>query len=179
MIRFSRRVGRCPTRCRIGQQAPLDTELELTPRQRSCVQLKRVACLLAVFVPFETAQRLLYQLMGIRVCKDTIWDWVQEAGQSAIDTLDDQLDSLTQAKPVAVESMDSSIEQLPLLIGADGVMAPFRREKGSPKGATLWREVKVALVARIRPRCTKRRNDSEQTETSVGPKEISRMSWNH
>ena len=117
--------------------------------------------------------------MGIRVCKDTIWDWVQEAVQSAIDTLDDQLDSLTQAKPVAVESMDSSIEQLPLLIGADGVMAPFRREKGSPKGATLCREVKVALVARIRPRCTKRRNDSEQTETSVGPNEISRMSWNH
>ena len=103
--------------------------------QRSGLGLKRIACLLAVFVPYETAQKLLYQLMGIDVCKDTIWDWVALAGQSAIDTLNEQLDLLAQAKAVAVESIDSSIEQLPLLIGADGVMVPFGRKKGSPKGA--------------------------------------------
>ena len=46
-------------------------------------------------------------------------------------------------------------------------MVPFRREKGSPQGTTLWREVKVALVARIKLRCTKRRNDGKPTETQL------------
>ena len=95
VIRFSRRVGRCPNRCRISQYAPLDQELQLSAGQRSCTQLKRVTCLLAVFVPFETAQILLDQLMGIKVSKDSIFNWVQGAGQSAIDMLNDQLDSLT------------------------------------------------------------------------------------
>jgi len=167
VIRFCRRVGRCPARCRIGQQAPLDAELQLTPRQRSCVQLKRVACLLAVFVPYQTAQKLLYQLMGIDVCKDTIWHWVQDTGQNAMDKLADQLQSLTRGMPVPLESIDASIEQLPLLIGADGVMVPFRRIKGSPKGAILWREVKVALVARLKPRRKKGHNDDEQTQTEL------------
>ncbi len=165
VIRFSRRVGRCPNRCRIGQQAPLDAELQLTPRQRSCMQLKRVACLLAVFVPYQTAQKLLEQLISIQVCKDTIWHWVADAGQNAMDRLNDQLQSLTRGMPVSLESIDSSIEQLPLLIGADGVMVPFRRKKGSPKGAILWREVKVALVARLKPRRKKGHNDSGQTQT--------------
>ena len=133
VIRFSRRVGRCPNRCRIGQIAPPDTELQLTPRQRSCSQFKRVACLLAVFVPFETAQTLLNQLMGIEVYKDTIWQWVADAGQNAMDRLNDQLDSLTRGVPVAVESIDASIEPLPLLIGADGVMVPSVEKKGHPK----------------------------------------------
>ena len=167
VIRFKRRVGRCPTRCRIGQIAPLDAELQLTPRQRSCWQLKRVACLLAVFVPFDTAQTLLNQLISIQLCKDTIWDWVQESGQSAMDTLNDQLDSLTQGKTIDVESIDPATEKLPLLIGADGVMVPFRREKRSPKGATRWREVKVALVARLKPRRTIRRKHGEQIETQL------------
>ena len=167
VIHFKRRVGRCPNRCRIGQQAPLDTALELTPHQHSCLQLKRVACLLAVFVPFETAQALLNQMLSIQVSKDTIWNWVQDAGQSAMAKLLAQLDSLTQAKAVAVESIDKAIEQLPLLIGADGVMVPFRREKRSSKGATRWREVKVAIVARLRPRRKKDDNAKGQTETEL------------
>lgn len=30
-VRWERRVGRCPNRCKIGQVAPLDTELGLSP----------------------------------------------------------------------------------------------------------------------------------------------------
>ena len=167
VIGFSRRVGRCPNRCRISQYAPLDQELQLSAGQRSCTQLKRVACLLAVFVPFETAQILLDQLMGIKVSKDSIFNWVQGAGQSAIDMLNDQLESLTQGKTVDVESIDPATEELPLLIGADGVMVPFRREEKSPKGTTIWREVKVAIVARIRPRRKKGDNAPEQTQTEL------------
>ncbi len=116
-------------------------------------------------MPYQTAQKLLEQLISIQVCKDTIWHWVADAGQNAMDRLNDQLQSLTRGMPVSLESIDSSIEQLPLLIGADGVMVPFRRKKGSPKGATLWREVKVALVARLKPRRKKGHNDSGQTQT--------------
>ena len=172
MVRFKRRVGRCPNRCRIGQQAPLDDELALTARQRSDLGLKRVACLLAVFVPYETAQVLLSQLICIQICKDTIWEWVADAGQRAMTALFTQLDALTHDKPPAVESMDAAIAQLPLLIGADGVMVPFRPKAGTPKGATRWREVKVALVARIRPRRTKRRHDDPPTETELAHRRL-------
>ena len=167
VIHFSRRVGRCPNRCRIGQIAPLDTELELTPHQHSCPRLKRVACLLAVFVPFETASELLHQLTSIQVSKDTIWHWVANAGQNAINTLKDQLQAVAEGMEIPTELLDEATEQLPLLIGADGVMVPFRRAKGTPKGATRWREVKVAIVARLRPRQKKRDNDPEQTETEL------------
>ena len=68
--------------------------------------------------------------------------------------------------------MDAAIAQLPLLIGADGVMVPFRPKAGTPKGATRWREVKVALVARIRPRRTKRRHDDPPTETELAHRRL-------
>ena len=54
-----------------------------------------------------------------------------------------------------------------MLIGADGVMVPFRRQKGTPKGKTLWREVKVAIVARLKPRQRPHPNDPEQTQTQL------------
>ena len=41
VIRFKRRVGRCPNRCRIGQIAPLDRALELSADQHSCLEFKR------------------------------------------------------------------------------------------------------------------------------------------
>ena len=68
--------------------------------------------------------------------------------------------------------MDAAIALLPLLIGADGVMVPFRPKAGTPKGATRWREVKVALVARIRPRRTKRRHDDPPTETELAHRRL-------
>jgi hypothetical protein len=123
--------------------------------------------LLAVFVPYETAQALLDQLISVKVCKDTIWNWVADAGQSAIDSLNAELDSLTQAKSFALESIDRAIAQLPLLIGADGVMVPFRREKRSPKGATRWCEVKVAVVARLGVRRKKGGSAPKQAQTEL------------
>lgn len=167
VVRFKRRVGRCPKRCRIGQIAPLDRELELSAHQHSCVQLKRVACLLAVFVPFETAQVLLEQLISVKVCKDSIWNWVADAGQSAIDKLNAELESLAQTECFAFESIDKSMADLPLLIGADGVMVPFRRETRSPKGATRWREVKVGIVARLGVRRKKGDSAKKQAQTEL------------
>ena len=56
IVRWKRRVGRCPNRCKIGQVAPLDTELGLRPNQRVSDVSMRAACALAVFVPFGTAR---------------------------------------------------------------------------------------------------------------------------
>jgi len=43
----------------IGQIAPFDEELVIDVLQRMDQQVKRLACLLAVFVPFKTAAMLL------------------------------------------------------------------------------------------------------------------------
>jgi hypothetical protein len=51
---------------------------------------------------------------------------------------------------------DEATRQCPLLIGADGVMAPFRPQEGTPKGKTRWREVKVGILARLGRRRTRR-----------------------
>ena len=35
------------------------------------------------------------------------------------------------------------------MMGADGVMVPFRPAGGSPRGKTAWHEVKVGVLARL------------------------------
>jgi len=93
--------------------------------------------LLAVFVPFETATQLLEEMIGISVSPRSVWYWVQNVGQRSIEALKSQLDTFEQGKPMPLDSIDPTIEQLPMLIGADGVMVPFRRQKETPKGTTL------------------------------------------
>lgn len=156
VIRWERRGGRCPRGCKIGQVAPLDSALGLAPNQRSSIELKQVVCALAVFVPFETAAALLNRLHGIIVSPGAVWLWVQEAGQRMMEELQRELDALdlpTRSGPT--EPLDEKTAALPLLIGADGVMVPFRPQAGQPKGRTVWREVKVAILARLGQRTTR------------------------
>ncbi len=40
-------------------------------------------------------------------------------------------------------------------MGVDGVMVPFRPHPGTPKGDTRWREIKVAILARLGQRLTR------------------------
>jgi len=147
VIRWKRRVGRCPHGCAIGQIAPLDSVLGLLPHQRTSVELQRLGCLLAIFVPFDTVAVLLNCLISVRVSSTAVWHWVQKAGRKAIDCLDHQLAELAAGRLPQMESLDEAICVLPLLMGADGVKAPFRPEGG--KGRTVWREVKVAVLARL------------------------------
>lgn len=147
IIRWKRRVGRCPYGCAIGQIAPLDDALGLIPHQRTGFALQRLGCLLAVFVPFDTVSVLLNCLISVRVSPGAVWHWVQNAGQKAMDLLNDQLAELAAGRFSEMESLDEAISVLPLLIGGDGVMAPFRPAGG--KGRTVWREVKVAILARL------------------------------
>jgi hypothetical protein len=107
-----------------------------------------MACALAVFVPFEIAAVLLDLLTGVAVSPSSIWNWVQEAGQRAMVRLQAELDAVAEGNDPELEEMSDGFQKLAMLIGADGVMVPFRPQERTPKGKTIWREVKVGIVAR-------------------------------
>ena len=150
IVRWKRKVGRCPRGCKIEQIVPLDEELGLRPHQRVSDELKKAACALAVFVPFATAATLLKILTGTKVSGQGIWLWVQEFGIKAMEMLDKELHSLQAGERIEPEEADSSILQLPAILGGDGVCAPFRPNEGTPEGQTQWKEIKVGIVTRMR-----------------------------
>jgi hypothetical protein len=148
-IKWERRLGRCSNKCAIGQVAPLDKELGLGSNQKSDPGLQQVACLLAIFVPFETATMLLKQLTGADVCGQAIWEWVQSVGQRMMKSLEAELEALAAGELPETEAISAEIAAQTLLVGADGVMVPFRPQAKTPEGKTKWREVKVAIFARL------------------------------
>jgi hypothetical protein len=148
-VKWQRRLGRCPNKCASGQVAPLDKELGLTSNQKSDPGLQQVACLLAIFVPFETAAMLLKQLTGSEVSGQAIWDWVQSVGQRMMKSLEAELKALAAGELPETEVIRAEIAAQPLLMGADGVMVPFRPQAKTAAGKTKWREVKVAIFARL------------------------------
>ena len=152
IIRWKRRVGRCPQRCAMGQIAPFDEELAIEPNQRMDHQVKRQACLLAIFVPFETAAMLLSQVGGVRVSATTIWQWVQQIGHRLLVQLENDLHALSEGWLPDEDPQVADWTDFPLVIGGDGVMVPFRPNGGSPQGKTVYREVKVGILARLVPR---------------------------
>lgn len=148
-ICWSRQVRRCPKGCKGSHRVPLDEALGVEPNQRIGPHLVRMGCTLAIFVPYETASTLLLLLAGVSVSPMTIWNWVQEAGRRAIERLEDELKAVEEGKIPALEKMSDVCKQMAMLIGADGVMVPFRPTEKTPKGKTAWREVKVGIVARL------------------------------
>jgi len=152
LMRWERRVGRCPRGCAIGQVVPLDQDLGLAPNQRHSTELKRRATLLAVFVPLTTATAILVRLAHVRLAASPLWHWIQEVGRQAQATLEAELDRAAAGDEVAREHMAATIAQLLMLLGADGVMVPFRPQAGSPAGRTVWREVKVGVITRVERR---------------------------
>jgi len=148
-IKWERRLGRCPNKCPLGQVAPLDKELGLRANQKSGCGLQRAACLVAVFVPYETAGMLLKQLTGIEVSGQAIWEWVQSVGQRMMKSLEAELEALAAGQLPETEAISAEIAAQTLLMGADGVMVPFRPQAKTAEGKTKWREVKVAIWARL------------------------------
>ncbi len=155
VIKWKRRLGRCPSRCVIGQVAPLDNALGLTPNQKSDSSLQQIACLTAIFVPYETAAMLLSQLSGVSVSSQTIWEWVQTAGQKMMKSLEVELTALRNGELPETEAMSVEEGAQTLLMGADGVMVPFRPQDKTARGKTKWREIKVAIFARLEKRRTR------------------------
>jgi hypothetical protein len=155
LVKWRRRVRGCPGQCASGQVVPSDVALGLQPYQRTSLEVQWLSCALAVFVPFEIAAVLFELLTGVKVASKSIWSWVQQSGQRAMTELEVQLEALTQGSLPEEEAIAATTKTLPLLLGVDGVMAPFRPKAGSPKGKTVWREVKVGILVRLGQRLTK------------------------
>ena len=147
-VHWKRRVGRCPEGCP-GQVTPLDEVLGVAPQQRYGAEVQALGCRLAVFVPYETAVRLLQQLTGTAVAPGTVWNWVQRLGQRLVQEVEADLQALESGDCRGQESVPEALKGQPMVIGADGVMVPFRPYPATPKGKTRWGEVKVAIVARL------------------------------
>jgi hypothetical protein len=157
IIGWRRRVGRCPQRCAIGQTVPSDDALELSAGQKTSAEVQAMGCALVVFVPFAVATRLLGLLTGVEVSPAATWHWVQQAGTRAMQQLEGELQALAQGRSPGAELLEPDVARLPLLVGADGVMVPFRPHRGTPRGKTVWREVKVGILARLGWRMTRKR----------------------
>ena len=155
-VEWKRRVGRCPRHCLGSQKTPLDDVLGIQAYQQTSTEFIRLGCLLAVFLPFDLASGLLGQLTGIAVSDDTIWQWVQVSGQQAMEQLKELLQHHNNGQLPKLETLDVPLTEMPLIIAADGVTVPFRPQPRTPKGKIIWREVKVALLARLGKRQTKR-----------------------
>lgn len=155
LVKWRRRVRGCPGNCASGQVVASDVALGLQPYQRTSLEVQWLTCALAVFVPFEIAAVLFELLTGVKVASKSIWSWVQYSGQRAMTRLEAQLAALDEGNLPDQEAMSATTQSLPLLVGADGVMAPFRPQTGSPKGKTIWREVKVGILVRLGQRLTK------------------------
>src|SRR5262249_18774070 len=123
--------------------------LGVHPHQRTSGEFQYLGCALAVFVPFATAATLLGWISGVSVSPRAVWDWVQAAGQRAMAQLHAQLHAVEQGAVPPEEPLVAALEAAPLLLGADGVMVPFRPAGGHPQGKTAWHEVKVGVLARL------------------------------
>jgi hypothetical protein len=154
-IQWQRRVGRCPQGCATGQVVPFDKELGVQPHQRTSDDLQVLGCALAVFVPFATAARLLSWYSGDAISPRALWGWVQAAGTRAMATLQQQLQALAHDDLPEPELLAPELVTAPLVLGADGVMVPFRPTGGQPTGKTSWHEVKVGVLARLRQHRTR------------------------
>ena len=136
LVHFDRRVGRCRNGCKEVMVAPLDQELGLDSYQQTSQEVVKLGCLLAVFVPFDTATVLLERLTGVSLSAATIWNWVQSIGQKAMEQVQLELKLLASGVEPTEEKRSPILNQMPLIIGADGVMVPMRAQEKTPKGKT-------------------------------------------
>ena len=133
----------------------MDETLGIVKHQKSSDELVRLGCLFSIFVPYELAAWLLGQFSGLQVSASSLWHWVEHQGQIALAELSEQLSQHEAGQCIAPDVLDNTLRNLPLLIGADGVMVPMRPHPKTPKGKTVWREVKVGILTRLGKRMTR------------------------
>lgn len=114
VMRWRRRVGRCPEGCELGQIAPLDEALGLEPYQRSSGELQYLGGSLAVFVPYATAARLLSWYSASSVSARAVWCWTQVAGARAMSILQSQLEALDRGQEPEEEVLEQDLQSAPL-----------------------------------------------------------------
>lgn len=155
-IHRKRQIRRCPDACKNSHITPFDNELGITPYQKHSSELKQMAIILAVFVPYNIASSLLKTITGIEICPKTVWNWVQWAGRQVTEKLQVELDNLENGHKPEQENIEPEISLLPMLIGGDGVMVPFRPKSGTAEGKRERKEVKAGIISRIMKKTTKK-----------------------
>ncbi len=77
--------------------------------------------------------------------------------------LQEEMAQLASGQVPTPEPISETLTEMPLVIGADGVMVPMRPHEGQPLGSTRWREVKVSRwTTFFYPRYHKRFSLSDQ-----------------
>ena len=155
-ISWKRKIGRCPNNCEIRECVPLDRRLGLKPNQRASNELRKVGCMLSVFIPYSISSLILKALTGIKICPKTIWNWSQIFGNKASEIMEYEMLLLDSNVELPVEKLAPEISDLPLVAGGDGVFVPFRPNECSPDGEIIWREIKVGIFARMKSYTTKK-----------------------
>ena len=112
LIKWNRRVWRCPFGCKIGQIVPFDDELGIKPNQRFSTELQKMSCLLAIFVPYQLASMLMSALTGVKIAHTTIFDWVQCIGKKAKLKLESELKTLSENGFVDKADIDKKVVDL-------------------------------------------------------------------
>ena len=135
LVHWQRRVGRCPKGCQGSQIAPLDKALGIQSYQQTSLELVKLSCLLAVFVPFETVTIIVHRFTNIELNTQTIWNWVQVWGLHAMTHIQEEMAKLANGLEPTPETISSTLAEMPLVMGADGVMIPMRPHKGKPYGS--------------------------------------------
>ena len=133
---------------------PLDEALGIAPYQQHSEEVIRLGCLFSLVMPYDLASWMLSQWSGLSVSASSLWSWVQQRGQQVQAEVQAQLQAQTDGAEVTPEPLTATLATLPLAIGADGVMVPFRPTPKTAKGKIRWREVKVGILARLGTRLT-------------------------
>lgn len=141
---------------------PFDEALGIEPYQQSSEEVIRLGCLFSLVMPYELASWLLSQWSGLSVSASSLWSWVQQRGQQVQVELMEQLQAQADGTEVSPEALEATLANLPLAIGADGVMVPFRPTPQTAKGKTQWREVKVGILARLGTRLSQAHGEVPQ-----------------
>jgi hypothetical protein len=66
-----------------------------------------------------------------------------------METLQEHVPALAQGDLPAPEALAADLAAAPVVLGADGVMVPFRPTGGQPTGKTRWQEINVGVLARL------------------------------
>jgi hypothetical protein len=123
--------------CRVGW-CPADRQVDLAPYQELSEGLQGWLTLLGTLLPFRAAARVLEELSGVGVGKETVRTCTELAGQRLVDA--------ATAAAQQVEASQEAAEPLEradgdLVVETDGVMVRYLDD---------WHEVRLALVAGCR-----------------------------
>ena len=125
---------------------PLDRRLGLKPNQRASNELRKVGCMLSVFIPYSISSLTLKALTGIKICPKTIWNWSQIFGNKASEIMEYEMLLLDSNVELPVEKLAPEISDLPLVAGGDGVFVPFRPNECSPDGEIIGEKSKLEFL---------------------------------